>query len=117
MRVTGEIRREIRMPADISDGPVWKWMAMQDDVLYALVGNLEVKVETMRSNRPGLGHWPWGMWKGHDYKDPRTAFGYGRTLVAIDRQYRRHPVALSGRRVPGCPGGLHEEREDLLLLP
>lgn len=84
-RDTGEVRREIKIPADISDGPVWKWMAMQDDVLYALVGNLEVKVETMRSNRPGLGHWPWGMWKGHDYKDPRTAFGYGRTLVAIDR--------------------------------
>ena len=84
-RDTGQVRREIRIPADISDGPVWKWMAMQGDVLYALVGNLEVKVETMRSNRPGLGHWPWGMWKGHDYKDPCTAFGYGRTLVAIDR--------------------------------
>ena len=83
--VTGKVRREIKIPDDISDGPVWKWMALQDDVLYALVGNLEVKVETMRSNRPGLGHWPWGMWKGHDYKDPRTAFGYGRTLVAIDR--------------------------------
>ena len=83
--VTGKIRREIRIPEGISDGPVWKWMALQNDVLYALVGNLEVKVETMQSNRTGLGHWPWGMWKGHDYKDPRTAFGYGRTLVAIDR--------------------------------
>jgi outer membrane protein assembly factor BamB len=83
--VTGEVRREITIPEEISDGPVWKWMALKDDVLYALVGNLEVKVETMRSNRPGLGHWPWGMWKGHDYKDPRTAFGYGRTIVAIDR--------------------------------
>lgn len=83
--VTGQIRREIKIPEGISDGPVWKWMALQDDVLFALVGNLEVKVETMRSDRPGLGHWPWGMWKGHDYKDPRTAFGHGRTLVAIDR--------------------------------
>jgi outer membrane protein assembly factor BamB len=83
--VTGKIRREIRIPKEISDGPVWKWMALQDDVLFALVGNLEVKVETMRSDRPGLGHWPWGMWKGHDYSDPRTAFGHGRTLVAIDR--------------------------------
>jgi outer membrane protein assembly factor BamB len=25
------------------------------------------------------------MWKGHDYADPRTAFGFGRTLVAVDR--------------------------------
>ena len=84
-RDSGQIRREIRIPSEITDGPVWKWMALQDDVLYALIGNLEVRVETMRSNRPGLGHWPWGMWKGHDYKDPRTAFGHGRTLVAIDR--------------------------------
>lgn len=84
-RDTGEVRREIRISEEISDGPVWKWMALQNDVLYALVGNLEIKVETMRSNRPGLGHWPWGMWKGHDYKDPRTAFGHGRTVVAIDR--------------------------------
>lgn len=83
--VTGKVRREITIPESIADGPTWKWMAMQDDVLYGLVGNPEVKVETMRSDRPGLGHWPWGMWKGHDYKDPRTAFGYGRTIVAINR--------------------------------
>jgi outer membrane protein assembly factor BamB len=83
---TGETTREIKIGEDISDGPTWKWMAMQDDVLFALVGNLEIKVETMRSSRPGLGHWPWGMWKGHDYKDPRTAFGHGRTFVAIDRK-------------------------------
>jgi len=24
------------------------------------------------------------MWKGHDYADPETSFGFGRTLVAID---------------------------------
>ena len=83
---TGETTREIKIGEDISDGPTWKWMAMQDDILFALVGNLEIKVETMRSSRRGLGHWPWGMWKGHDYKDPRTAFGHGRTFVALDRK-------------------------------
>ncbi len=83
---TGETTREIKIGEDISDGPTWKWMAMQHDVLFALVGNLEIKVETMRSSRRGLGHWPWGMWKGHDYKDPRTAFGHGRTFVALDRK-------------------------------
>lgn len=83
---TGEIRRSITIPPEITDGPVWKWMAMNGDVLYALVGNPEMKVETIRSDRPGLGHWPWGMWQGHDYKDLRTAFGYGRTLVAVNRQ-------------------------------
>ena len=82
---TGEIRREIKIDAALTDGPVWKWMALQGDVLYALVGNPEVTVETLPSLNRGLGHWPWGMWKGHDYADPRTAFGFGRTLVAVDR--------------------------------
>jgi len=83
---TGTVRHEITIPEHLTDGPTWKWMAIQGDVLYALVGNVEVKVETLRSVRRGLGHWPWGMWKGHDYKDPRTAFGHGRTLVAVERQ-------------------------------
>src|SRR5262245_28783116 len=82
---TGEIRREIKIDAGLTDGPVWKWMALKGDVLYALVGNPEVTVETLPSLNRGLGHWPWGMWKGHDYADPRTAFGFGRTLVAVDR--------------------------------
>ena len=81
---TGEIRREISIPKDITDGPTWKWMGMKDDILYALVGNKEVQVDTQKATRRGLGHWPWGMWKGHDYADPRTSFGFGRTLVAID---------------------------------
>jgi outer membrane protein assembly factor BamB len=83
---TGEIIRQITIPEGITDGPTWKWMAIQDDTLFALVGNVEVKVETLPSLRRGLGHWPWGMWKGHDYSDPRTAFGHGRTFVAIDRK-------------------------------
>ncbi|MCA9066928.1 MAG: hypothetical protein KDA96_27865, partial [Planctomycetaceae bacterium] len=74
---TGEVRREITVPAEITDGPVWKWMALRDGVLYALVGNPEVQIDTVSSDRRGLGHWPWGMWDGHDYKDPRTAFGFG----------------------------------------
>jgi outer membrane protein assembly factor BamB len=82
---TGETRQSFTIPPDLTDGPVWKWMGLEGDVLYALVGNLEVKIETLRSNRPGIGHWPWGMWEGHDYKDLRTAFGHGRTLVAVDR--------------------------------
>ncbi|MGB0599446.1 MAG: PQQ-binding-like beta-propeller repeat protein [Rubripirellula sp.] len=81
---TGELRDEIRVDKDISDGPVWKWMAIRDGVLYGLVGNPEIEIETQRAVRRGLGHWPWGMWEGHDYSDPRTSFGFGRTLVAID---------------------------------
>ena len=50
--ITGDVVREIKIPADISDGPVWKWMALDGDVLFALTGNLEIKVETLRSDRP-----------------------------------------------------------------
>ncbi|NLY00378.1 MAG: PQQ-binding-like beta-propeller repeat protein [Rhodopirellula sp.] len=81
---SGELRGEIVAPAEITDGPVWKWMALDGGVLYALVGHEEVRPQTQRSEVPGLGHWPWGMWQGHEYKDPKTSFGFGRTLVAID---------------------------------
>jgi hypothetical protein len=78
---SGETVREITVPKEMVDGPVWKWMAMRDGVLYGLVGNPEVKIDTKRSTRRGLGHWGWAVWDGHDYKDPRTAFGFGRTFV------------------------------------
>ena len=81
---TGEVRERILVPEGMGDGPTWKWMAIEDGVLYALVGNREVLVETQKSMRRGLGHWPWGMWKGHEYADPNTSFGFGRTLIAYD---------------------------------
>ena len=83
---TGELSDEFKITKEdgISDGPVWKWMAMRDGILYGMVGNRESLIETQRSVRRGLGHWPWDMWEGHDYKDPRMSFGFGRTLVAID---------------------------------
>lgn len=86
---TGKIRDEIVIDQKFSDGPVWKWMGLQDGVLYALVGNQEVKVDTQKSARRGLGHWPWGMWKGHDYSDPKKAFGYGRTFVALNPKSKK----------------------------
>lgn len=82
--VTGEVRDEITIPDGLADGPVWKWMAMEDGVLYALVGGQEVHVDIRRGRSRGLGHWGWGMWKGHAYDDPKTNFGFGRTFVAID---------------------------------
>ncbi|TKJ36475.1 MAG: hypothetical protein CEE38_11720 [Planctomycetes bacterium B3_Pla] len=86
---TGEIKDEIVIPEDIADGPVWKWMAMQDGVLYALIGGPEAEIHTRPSKTPGLGHWPWGMWEGHDYKDSKTNFGFGRTIVAVDPKSKK----------------------------
>ena len=81
---TGTVREQITIPEEITDGPVWKWMAIENGILYGLVGNLEIQVDTQRSDRRGLGHWPWGMWTGHDYSNPAKSFGFGRTIVAID---------------------------------
>jgi outer membrane protein assembly factor BamB len=86
---TGKVRDEIVIPAGAADGPVWKWMALADGVLYALVGGKETPIETKPSETPGLGHWPWGMWHGHEYADPATSFGFGRTLLAIDPKTKK----------------------------
>ena len=55
---TGRIKDEIVIPERITDGPVWKWMAMEDGVLYALIGGSEVEIRTQPSQTPGLGHGP-----------------------------------------------------------
>jgi outer membrane protein assembly factor BamB len=81
---TGEIQREIRPPAGPDGGTVWKWMALEGNVLYAMLGGDEVKTAVQRGGKKGYGGWPWGMWKGYDYKKSKTSFGFGRTLLAID---------------------------------
>ena len=86
---TGEVRDEILVPPGVGDGPVWKWMALVDGVLYALVGGREIDIAPQPSETPGLGHWPWGMWTGHDYANPKTNFGFGRTFVAFDPKTKK----------------------------
>ena len=74
---TGELKDEIKVPEDLSDGPVWKWMALDAGVLYALVGEKEPPGDALRG--PGFrgAGWPW--WKIDQY-----AWGFGRTILAID---------------------------------
>jgi len=79
---TGQVKREIVVPEGLSDGPVWKWMAVDGGVLYALVGATEKADEPLRGDRIRGAGWPW--WKINDY-----AFGFGRTLLAIDPQTSR----------------------------
>jgi outer membrane protein assembly factor BamB len=74
---TGEVTNEIVAPAALSDGPVWKWMALEKGVLYALVGEWEKPVETVKTGPFRGAGWPW--WKTPDY-----AYGFGRTVLAMD---------------------------------
>jgi len=93
---TGQLGEEIVVPEGLADGPTWKWMALEGDVLYALVGAEEVANPTRPSGLPGgLGHWPWRdkngdiLWEGFDYSDPKTNFGFGRTFAAFDLKTKK----------------------------
>lgn len=112
---TGKVRAEIKVPEEMVDGPTWKWMAIENGTLYALIGNREILVDTQKSIRRGMGHWPWDMWKGHEYADPNTSFGFGRTLVAIDLASQdvlwhfrtkefidARALLMKGERIIGC---------------
>lgn len=78
---TGETKGEIRAPADAS-GPSWKWMALVDGVLYALVGQEESPDPTVRWDR-NAGGWPWRpMSQGYDRE--KYPWGFGHTFIAID---------------------------------
>ena len=94
---TGRITDEIVIADGVADGPVWKWMAIENGVLYALIGGTEARIRTQPSETPGLGHWPWGMWDGHDYRNPKTNFGFGRTFVAIDPGTKKILWRYSGK--------------------
>ncbi|MBM4039169.1 MAG: PQQ-like beta-propeller repeat protein, partial [Planctomycetes bacterium] len=84
---TGDVKDEIAVPADLSDGTFWKWMAMEDGVLYALVGKPEPPdpVAKWRSTRHG---WPWGgISKG--YNDRDLPWGFAKTVLALDPKTKK----------------------------
>jgi len=55
---TGSLIDEIILPLDVTGGTFWKWMAMENGTLYALVGEQEQKDPVMRRRREAHG-WPW----------------------------------------------------------
>jgi len=115
---TGKRIDEIAVPAELAGGTFWKWMALQDGVLYALVGKQEATDPVKRWRRTAHG-WPWGAisdgynlkdppawdarkWKRTESFDPKDhVWGFSKTLLAIDpktkktlwrHQERRHPI-------------------------
>jgi outer membrane protein assembly factor BamB len=83
---TGELRDEIVSAAD--DGAVWKWLALADGVLYALVGKDEAPDPTVRGDRRARG-WPWGPPLGAGYNSKQYPWGFGQTLLAIDPESKK----------------------------
>lgn len=90
---TGKLIDEIIPPADIAGGTFWKWMALEDGVLYALIGEQEQRDPTKRWRREAHG-WPWnpiskGFNQPDGIKDSNKAYaahpwGFGRNVLAID---------------------------------
>jgi len=99
--VTGRVTGEITVPAKEAGGTFWKWMALEDGVLFALVGKQEPRDPVKRWRRTAHG-WPWNaISDGFNIKDPPTwdarkwkrtedfdpkdhLWGFSKTLFAID---------------------------------
>jgi len=76
---TGEEKGRVRVPQVRGE---WKWIALQDGVLYALAGEQKDRPETTIV-RSTLTHWSWlELSKG--YYDQRIPWGFGTTILAYD---------------------------------
>jgi len=79
---TGKVTGEIAPAANVAGGTFWKWMALSDGVLYALIGPAEPldKVAKWRLGRHG---WPWGgISKGYNARS--YTWGFSRKLLAMN---------------------------------
>ncbi|MHC4172218.1 MAG: outer membrane protein assembly factor BamB family protein [Planctomycetota bacterium] len=85
--VTGRLKDEIIPPVELAGGTFWKWMALEDGVLYALVGEAEHMDATMRWKREAHG-WPWTGISG-GYNQPEHSWGFGRNLLAIKAKTKK----------------------------
>ncbi len=74
---TGERRGEIRIPGMNEE---WKWMAMQGDTLYVLLGEQKDPAESI-SVRSKYSHWSWRELSDGYYGD-QVPWGFGSTIVA-----------------------------------
>jgi outer membrane protein assembly factor BamB len=85
--VTGQLKDEIIPPVDKAGGTFWKWMALEDGVLYALMGEQEQRDPTKRWAREAHG-WPWNpISKG--FNQPENPWGFGKNILAIDPQTKK----------------------------
>ena len=84
---TGKIKGEISPPASKVGGKCWKWMAIDNGVMYAMIGGPEMLNENVRGAHHGKG-WGWGgMGKAYGGRNPdptKYPWGFGRHIVAID---------------------------------
>lgn len=79
---SGEMRDEITVPRELTEGNFWKWIALHRGVLFALVGEDGPLDEVARWRRTQHG-WPWeGI--SQLYNADKYTWGFSKTLLAID---------------------------------
>ena len=120
---TGKEKGTIRVPKDVAPDPRWRWLALHDGALYALLGGKEdFEAEIIKRKRPH-GAWGWNeLSKG--YYTKKYEWGYGSTVVALDaethrvRWSHREPAPVDSRAI--CLGHgkvfLHSEGVALAAL-
>ena len=81
---TGEQQGKITIPGVFGD---WKWMAINDGVLYMLAGRKDSGVETTKGDRE-FGGWSWADLSTGYYAKPRVPWGFGSILAAYDLEQR-----------------------------
>lgn len=80
--MTGEEKDEIGLPAGTEPGAQWQWIALEDGLLYGLIGKEALPAEVVKRKR-AVGAWGWDE-LSQGYYTSEYPWGYGRLLVAID---------------------------------
>ena len=84
---TGKVLDEITPSVDVAGGTFWKWMGLENGVLYAVVGEMEFQDQQARWRRTVHG-WPWNkISRGFNHRD--HIWGFGRNVLAIDPESKK----------------------------
>jgi len=84
---TGIMIDEIKPPIDIAGGTLWKWMGIEDGILYGLIGEQEQKDPVMRWRRTKHG-WPWTD-ISEGFTQSEHPWGFGKNLLAINPKTKK----------------------------
>jgi outer membrane protein assembly factor BamB len=84
---TGRLLDEIIPPRAVVRDTFWKWMALEDGVLFALIGAQEKRDPVVRLRR-NLHGWPWDP-LSPGFNAQEFTWGFGRTVVAIDAKSKK----------------------------
>jgi outer membrane protein assembly factor BamB len=84
---TGKLLDEIAPPVGVAGGTFWKWMALEDGVLYAMTGEPEQSDSTKRWRLDKHG-WPWSP-ISEGWNQPENPWGFGRNVLAIDPKTKK----------------------------